>query len=248
MPATTTRGYPYPVGGDPIDVAGDVQRLAQSIDTDVTAVASSGGAPIDAWPVGSVYIAVDAVSPAVKFGGGTWVAFATGRMLIGIDPADSQMSVAEQTGGAKTKTLGAAELPVHNHAMAHTHPIAHTHTINHDHGSITATTASAGGHAHEPAAGSSASFWSTATSGYTHDLADPAAPNKDSKYGATTATAGAHTHSVAVNLPSYAGSSGAASTPNSGGVSTPNTSNAGSGTAFSLLNPFIVTYMWKRTA
>jgi hypothetical protein len=35
MPGTTTRGYPYPLGGDPIDVAGDIQDLAEAIDLDV---------------------------------------------------------------------------------------------------------------------------------------------------------------------------------------------------------------------
>lgn len=35
MPAATTRGYPYPLGPDPIDVAGDIQALAEAIDLDV---------------------------------------------------------------------------------------------------------------------------------------------------------------------------------------------------------------------
>jgi hypothetical protein len=41
MPGTTTRGYPYPTDTDPIDVAGDMQALAEAIDVDnTTAIAS----------------------------------------------------------------------------------------------------------------------------------------------------------------------------------------------------------------
>jgi hypothetical protein len=38
MPGTTVRGYPYPTDTDPIDVAGDIQALAEAIDTSVTTV------------------------------------------------------------------------------------------------------------------------------------------------------------------------------------------------------------------
>jgi hypothetical protein len=37
MPGTTSRGYPYPLDTDPIDVAGDMQKLAEAINTDVIA-------------------------------------------------------------------------------------------------------------------------------------------------------------------------------------------------------------------
>lgn len=39
MPATTpNRLYPYPVAGDPVDIPGDIQRLAEAIDDDLTTV------------------------------------------------------------------------------------------------------------------------------------------------------------------------------------------------------------------
>lgn len=38
MAGTTTRGFPYPTGGDPADVAADIQALASSIDADITAL------------------------------------------------------------------------------------------------------------------------------------------------------------------------------------------------------------------
>lgn len=42
MPGSTQyRGYPYPLGGDRIDIAGDAQRLAEAIDSDINTL--SGG-------------------------------------------------------------------------------------------------------------------------------------------------------------------------------------------------------------
>jgi hypothetical protein len=42
MPATTpNRGYPYSIAADPVDIPGDLQRLAEAIDTDVSALTAS---------------------------------------------------------------------------------------------------------------------------------------------------------------------------------------------------------------
>jgi len=73
--------------------------------------------PLDSWPIGSIFITVSATAPATLLGGGTWVAFATGRVLVGIDGGDSDFDTVEETGGAKTHSITPAELP------AHTHPV-----------------------------------------------------------------------------------------------------------------------------
>lgn len=42
MPAVTpNRGYPYPVAADPVDVPGDIQRLAEAIDADLFALVNA---------------------------------------------------------------------------------------------------------------------------------------------------------------------------------------------------------------
>lgn len=78
----------------------------------------------EAFPVGSVFIAVVNTNPATLLGYGTWSAFAAGRMLVGFNAADTDFDTAEETGGTKTVTLTAAQsgLPQHTHTQnAHTH-------------------------------------------------------------------------------------------------------------------------------
>ena len=79
-----------------------------------------GGGP--AFPVGAVFIAVVSTNPATLLGYGTWAAFGAGRMLVGLNAGDADFDTAEETGGAKTVTLTAAEMPSHTHVQdAHTH-------------------------------------------------------------------------------------------------------------------------------
>jgi hypothetical protein len=54
------------------------------------------------YPVGSIYInAAVSTNPATLLGFGTWVSFGTGRVLIGVDSADSAFDVLGETGGSK---------------------------------------------------------------------------------------------------------------------------------------------------
>lgn len=79
------------------------------------------GSPLAAWPVGSVFISVVPTSPSTLLGGGTWAAFGTGRMLVGVNPADSDWNTVEETGGSKTHTLTEAQLAQHRHDIGHDH-------------------------------------------------------------------------------------------------------------------------------
>ena len=68
------------------------------------------------YPVGSVYISTNNVSPQTFFGG-TWEAFATGRTLVGIDTSQTDFNPVGKTGGAKTHTLTVAQMPSHEGHM-----------------------------------------------------------------------------------------------------------------------------------
>lgn len=154
------------------------------------------------YPVGSIYMSVNATNPSAYFGG-TWVAWGAGRVPVGINTADGNFNTVEKTGGAATVALSAAQMPAHTHGVG------------------TLAAASAGAHTHnlknQKAAwgvdGAGNRVIVDATSGYT------ALTNK------ATASAGAHTHTISGS-----------------------TASTGSGSAHSNLQPYIVCYMWKRTA
>ena len=72
------------------------------------------------YPVGSIYMSVNSENPATTFGFGTWVAWGTGRVPVGIDSGDTDFDTAEETGGEKTHQLTISEMPSHNHTSSGT--------------------------------------------------------------------------------------------------------------------------------
>lgn len=80
-------------------------------------------AVIDAiYPVGSIYMTVtDNTAAKVKARfGGTWVAWGSGRVPVGVDSDDTNFSTVEKTGGRSTVTLTAAQsgVPQHTHNLS----------------------------------------------------------------------------------------------------------------------------------
>jgi len=190
-------------------------------------VSAGGSTPLQAWPIGSVFIAIVATNPAVLLGGGVWVAFGAGRMVIGVDATDAAMDAPEKVGGAKTHAITVGELPAHAHDIDHDHPnvtsgandiththsiahnhatatsaaadVSHTHTINHDHASYSGTTTAAGSHAHTSAA-------NNIPTGLSNGNLARSAGGTATTF--PTDTEPAHTHGITVNLPAFSGSSG----------------------------------------
>lgn len=76
------------------------------------------------YPVGALKFSADNVNPGTYLSGTTWAAWGAGRVLVGFDAGQTEFDTAEETGGAKTVTLTAAQsgLPQHTHIQdAHTH-------------------------------------------------------------------------------------------------------------------------------
>jgi hypothetical protein len=68
------------------------------------------------YPVGSIYInAGVTTNPATLLGFGTWTAFGAGRVMVGLNGADSLFDALEETGGSKDATLVS-----HNHSFSGT--------------------------------------------------------------------------------------------------------------------------------
>ena len=86
------------------------------------------------YPVGSIYLSVNSTNPSTLFGG-TWVAWGSGRVPVGVDTSDTDFDTVEETGGSKTVTLTEQHIPEHSHFVVGgnsgstedpdaTHPIA----------------------------------------------------------------------------------------------------------------------------
>lgn len=67
------------------------------------------------YPVGCILWSVDGTNPAAYFGG-SWVAAAGGRMVVGVDPSDATFA-AGAFGGTNAHALTLAELPAHPHTV-----------------------------------------------------------------------------------------------------------------------------------
>jgi len=145
----------------------------------ITGALSAGSGIVtmaDVYPVGSIYInAAVTTNPATLLGFGTWVAFGTGKMMVGYDASDSDFDALQETGGAKTVTLSTANLPSHTHTTASNNS-GGNNNLHHSNNSFVAV-------------GDGSSSTSTVTSNST-----------------------------------------------------------GSGSATAIMNPYIVAYMWRRTA
>lgn len=227
------------------------------------------------YPVGSIYLSVNSVNPSTLFGG-TWEAWGSGKVPVGVDTSDTDFDTVEETGGAKTEsytpagsnaavTLTAAQsgIPAHSHGLnSHTHSIpAHSHGLNsHTHSipALSGTAASAGAHTHKVRA--------------YNDIADTGTLTGSSPYWWTifgqvlkeTTSAGDHTHSVTTNASTTGAASGntansaaltsgaaSGSTANNGAVNASQSHNhsfTGTAATINHLQPYITCYMWKRTA
>ena len=156
------------------------------------------------YPVGSIYMSVSSTNPSTYFGG-TWVAWGSGRVPVGINTSDTNFSTVEKTGGASTVTLTTSQMP------------SHTHTFT----GSSATTNSKGAHTH------SLNLTKTTWSGSSSSRVVMDSGDYTALTNAATTSNGAHTHTVTAK-----------------GTN----ASTGGGGAHTNLQPYIVCYMWKRTA
>ena len=68
------------------------------------------------YPVGSIYMSTNDVNPSTYLGG-TWEAWGSGRVPIGVDTSQEEFDQVEKTGGEKTHTLTENEMPRHRHIV-----------------------------------------------------------------------------------------------------------------------------------
>jgi hypothetical protein len=182
------------------------------------------------WPVGSVFISVVATNPADLIGFGTWQAIGAGRVLVGVDASDSDFNTVEETGGAKTvAAAGTVAAPTISGSTAN--ESAHTHSVT--------SNVTVGDH---PA--------------HTHDFtqdANEATPNlvaEDTTAAgvAASGTTGDPSATLSHTVTNNAVTSGAGSAHSHGAGTLAASAPAFTGTATSVVQPYLTVYMWKRTA
>ena len=79
------------------------------------------------YPIGSIFMSTASANPGAYLGG-TWELWGKGRVPVGVDEAQTEFASAEKTGGEKTHTLSANEMPSHRHYL--NNPNADGSTVN----------------------------------------------------------------------------------------------------------------------
>lgn len=176
-----------------------------------------------AYPVGSIYMSINNTNPGTLLGG-TWSAYAQGRVLIGAGEGTDANSVKKTftggaTGGEYEHKLTTAEMPAHNHTASTNSTGSHTHT---------GTAASAGGHTH------TFPTYAAYDGGSATGLSNRTVTGVVSK-AYTVSSNGAHTHSVTIQS-------------NGAHQHTVTVANTGDGASHNNLPPYVGVYFWRRTA
>lgn len=150
------------------------------------------------YPVGSIYMSVNSTDPGVLFGG-SWTPI-HGRFLVaeGNNGATGEAALnltAGATGGKKTVTLSAANMPYHRHSI----PALSMSTYGGFKPSIIAAAVSTGSH-------------STSDNPILYANTTRTTSYRNTAYTGASNTGGSHTHTTNANNTGYAGGSDEAAT------------------------------------
>lgn len=176
--------------------------------------------PLAAYPVGAYYMSSDSTSPAVLFGG-TWTQIQN-RFIYA---AGSGYSV-NSTGGSATKSLSTDNLPSHNHSCGSAGSHTHTRGSMNITGSVTNIDDECWGTADRfnnsgALSMESASYADGSYSGYQGGGGYRLTFDASKSWTGSTSSNGSHSHTIG---------------------------STGKGTAFNVMPPYIVAYVWRRTA
>ena len=193
------------------------------------------------FPVGAIYMSTTSANPSTFWTGTTWQAFATGKTIIGIDTSDTDFNSVNKTGGSKEVVLTVPNLPIHSHTVgdnSHSHTANgvgdHSHTLNdhshylppHQHGTSWGERNQTGYWGNWPGT----SYRGSASTDWDNNmfLTSPVDQWTNGAGAVGMSGSGAHSHTINATTHSHT------------------LSNTGSNTAHSNLQPYIVTYIWKR--
>lgn len=180
------------------------------------------------YPIGSIYMSTNNVNPANLFGG-SWVAWGSGKVPVGVDTSDTDFNTSEKTGGQKSHPYtpsGTVSQPTFTGNQYNGSTDGHTLTINempsHVHG--------INGNIVRGGTAIAAHIINTKVGSGTYDVHYKDPTYDDTEYTGSNGNNQSHSHTIKL-------------TP-SGTVSRPTFS--GSQSTQSHMQPYITCYMWKR--
>lgn len=106
------------------DEEGDTPLSASNLNKAQQMLLDEAGGVIDRaiiekiYPVGSIIMNVNNINPGDYIPNTTWIQYAEGKTIVGVDSNDSDFDTVEKTGGEKAHQLTIDEMPSHNHATS----------------------------------------------------------------------------------------------------------------------------------
>ena len=249
------------------DASGSVQDRLSVLENKVSNLKSEVINEI--YPVGSIYMSTedDTVEKVQSKFGGTWEKYAQGRTIVGVgtltdSDGNAMVYTNGLTGGITNAKLSVSNIPSHSHSYTPSGTISSIFTgtqvdtgiqsANHTHSipALSGYTSTTGAHTHNLP-----QLWAGNASGSRYYIIDGyPRSNSSGQYGIDTASSGEHSHTVttyasttgtnSVNHTHKVTAAGLVSSTFKGAGS--NTETTGLGIAFSVQNPYIVTYIYKR--
>lgn len=235
----------------------DRELAAGNIDTNALYLTPDEGIDMNAikiamldfmYPVGHILMSANSSNPSTYMGG-TWEAWGSGRVPVGVDSNDTTFNTVEKTGGEKNHVLTIDELAAHEHSVpAHAHGLNnHTHSIPKLSGTAASKTLTGkfGNFVVQSSTGkfTASGICSVATLSSGSDVA---CYNENSVLGDVSDTCqidATHSHTVTTTASTTGAASG-----NTADSSELVTGDVGLDNAHNNLQPYITCYMWKRTA
>lgn len=197
----------------------------------------------DIFHIGATYISFDKTNPGTWMTGTTWELTGQGRTIVGAGTADSGNAyVAGSKGGSETNTLAVENMPPHAFKGTTDKSGSHMHT---------GTTSTNGNHVHAGTTDISGEHTHSLPLHDDSEMDAHQASNYHSNGGVTGNTLvlkdGAHRHTFTTN---EAGNHNHTFTTATNGEHTHafKTETLGSGKAVNNMQPYVVTYIWRRIA
>lgn len=188
------------------------------------------------YPIGSIYITTDNTNPNSSIGG-IWEIYASGRQIIGVGNNGITTYNYNSVGGSSVRSLGLENLPNHTHSIT---PVG---SIDNVFKGTAVTTSSEGSHNHTIQFGSASAEAQGYGLRYFSKGVDGGCGYCDrvivsSNLNTNLNSSGSHTHTLTPE--------GTVESTFKGSKTI--TSSVGTNANFSIQNPYITVYMWKRVS